>query len=354
MALKVTQSHTRIEKNRNWEDYQSLKKYWNFRGAYLREVLYTGYQTATNSSTEWVQASDDILAFLGANDIVYLKTESDLAGLDGDSVWMDYVNSSGTLYENVETKLDSGTSTATEVPIGCMSGTYVDAVASVSGDVLTMTNLDRTVANDLAGWYVVASGDATDQEGNYLTIESNTAAAPTLITCTTTPNANWAADNVSVQQTLNNDVFRIRRLWAETEAPTDNAYLICDKDESNIYATICDANTNGGAGSRYTATSDRCFIGRVKVYAPTGQQADNEAKGHRLEITFTPKASDYGEDQDPADIMLAFEFNDEFEWQPCMELEAGTDVIFKIKSILNSEDWIDVVLDYAILEVNTD
>ena len=349
MAKVATQSLTRIETNRRWEDYNTLKKYWNTRKV-TREVLYTGYQTATNSAAEVVQTGDTI-AFLSANDIVYIASEADLAALDGDSVYIDYASSTGTLYEAIETKLDSATSTATEVPIGCLSGSYVDAVAAVNGDVLTMTGLNSSVVNEFAGWYVIACGDAGDQEGNYLTVLSSTATSPTQLTCTTTPNANWAADNVSVQPNLYNDFYRLRRMWAETESPTDNYQCVCDKDQTNIYGVIADGNTRGGAGSRYFALSSSyyCYLGRVQVHAPHGFQADNESLCHALTVTLTPKG-DTGTTT-PADIDIKIEFNDYLDWQPCIELQPCTDVTFKIHKILNSEDFIDVTLDYAVLEV---
>lgn len=348
MGLLPTNSHTRIELNRKWEDYPSLKRYWSPKKKF-REVLFTGRQVATNAAAEVVQVGDTI-AFLSADDYVYIASEADAAAMDGDSVWIDYVNKLGTLYENVETKLDTETSTATEVPIGCEAGTKVDVVAAVNGDVLTMTGLNSTYANEFAGWYVVGCGDATHQEGAHLQVLSSTAASPTLLTCTTTPNANWAADNVSVQKNLYNDVFRIRRMWSETESPTDNYQGVVDKDATNIYALIADANTYGAAGSRYYALSAsyKCYLGRVELWAPKGFQADNESLSHVLTVTFTPKVQT---GQAAADITLAIEFNDHLDWQPCIELEPCTDVIFKIHKVLNSEDFIDVTLDYSILEV---
>ncbi|MCK4819279.1 hypothetical protein KA005_26140, partial [bacterium] len=178
MGLVPTKSHTRIETDRNWHNYETLKAHFSSRKN-CKEVIFDGAQTATGALVEVNPGPADTIAFLSTADIVYIASEADLGALDGDSIWIDYATSVGVLHEGVETKLDSVTSTATEVPVGCMSGTYVDAVASVAGETLTMTNLNRTRLNDLAGWYVVACGDATHQEGAYLTILSNTAASPT-------------------------------------------------------------------------------------------------------------------------------------------------------------------------------
>lgn len=350
MAIGTTKSHTRIEKDRKWEDYQSLKRYWSYKGNEMREVIFDGSQTATGGLVEVGSGCGETIAFLSANDIVYASSEADLAALDGDSIWIDYIDSSGTLHEAIETKLDSVTSTATEVPIGCLSGTYVDAVASVAGDSLTMTNLNRTIANDLAGMYVVACGDATHQEGAYLTILSNTAASPTVITCTTTPNANWAADNVSIQKTLNNDVYRIRRMYSQTESIAITAQVISDKDKTNIYAVIADENTYGNAGSRYTAldTDYRCFLGRLQLEAVSRAVTDGEALGHQASVTFTPLSKT---GQAAADITLLIDFQDKLDWQPCMELEPATDVIVQIKAILNDVAFYEVGVSFSCLEI---
>lgn len=350
MAIGATKSHTRIEKNRKWEDYQSLKRYWSARGNVFREVIFNGVQTSTNGAVEFLSGCGETIAYLGANDVVYAAQELDTEAQDGQSIWMDYINSSGDLYEGIETKLDSVTSTATFVPIGCLSSTYVDAIAAVNGDVFTMTNLDRTIDNDLAGWYVVGCGDATHREGQTKVILSNTAAAPTLITVTVTPNADWAADNVSIQKTLNSDVFRIRRLYTELEGAAGKAYTISDKDGTNIYGVIPDTNTYGNAGSRYTAldtTLYRCFLGQVVLEAPQSFGADTDPLGFQVAITFTPLPMT---GQTAADITLTFDFIDKLVWEPCIELAEASDVIITIKKTTNDAH-AEVRLDFTCLEV---
>jgi len=352
MVAVPTKSHTRIETDRKWHNYETLKAHFASRKTF-KEIIFDGVQTATGALAEVNPGPADTIAFLTGADIVYIAAEADLPALDGDSIWIDYATSVGVLHEGVKTKLDAVTAvngTATEVPVGCMSGTYVDAVAIVAGSVLTMTNLNRSTFNDLKGWYVVACGDATDQEGAYLTILSNTAASPTLITTTTVPNANWAADNVSIQKELHNDVYRVRRMYAETESPTDNYQCVCDKDQTNIYAVIADGNTYGGAGSRYFALNSdyRCFIGQLIITAPLRAVTDGEALGYQVSITFTPLSKS---GQAAADITLAFDFQEKLVWEPCIELEPATDVIIKIKAILNDAAFYEVGVSFTCLEV---
>lgn len=337
------------EENRRWEDYTSLKQH--FKHDRIKEIRFIGHQLSTAAAAE-VNGVSATIAFLGANDIVYVKSQADLAALDGDSIYLDYCSSTGVIYEGVESKLDSVTSTATEVPIGCESGTYVDTVAAVDGYTLTMTNLDLSsaTANGLAGWYVVGSGDATHQEGAYLTISSNTAANPTVITCTTEPNANWADDNVSVQETLNNDVYRIRRMYAETESPADNEQYICDKDETNIYGIIPDTQTHGHAGSRWfaPASTTRTFLGRVICKVSELLEGDATAGGMYLTVTYTPKAE--STNTSAADTTVVMSFMEDLDWQPCIELEPATDVIFRIHKLVDA-DHVTVFFERTILEV---
>ena len=347
MANTPTKSFLQITNGKKFSNFAQLVEFYRTKKK-CNVLEYTGVQTATSSAAEVTQVGGTI-AYLGANDIVYARSEADLAALDGDSIFIDYVNSTGTIYEGVETKLDNGTSTDTEVPIGCEN--LVDAVSDVTGDVITLTAVGGTLVNQYAGWYIVACGDATDQEGAYLTVKSSTIATPVALTCTTTPNANWAADNVSLQSTLNNDVYRIRRMWTQTESPADNNQYICDKDCSNIYAITPDSSTRGTAGSRYFAPSSSytSYLGKVECYAPQGFQADDESLCHQLTVTFTPK-KETGTTT-ASDISLAMEFNDHFLWEPCIKLEPCTDVTFKIKKVLDSEDFIEVTLNYAVLEV---
>lgn len=364
MVTSITKSHLRIEKNRHWEDYESLKKFWGHKGKYLREYIFNGVQTATDTPVEFTAGHDVTITFLTENDIVYIVSEGDVGAFDGDSIWIDYVNKEGDLYENVESKFDSITGVNTEVPIGCESGLYVDTIKVVTGAVLTMNDLDMDTDElyvDLTGWYIVACGDATQMEGNYLTILSNSKEAPTKITCTTEPHSDWDEDNVSIQQHLFNDVYRIRRMWTETEA-TDNNYLaVCNSAGNAFYAAITDLNSYGSAGSRYYALSStyRCFLGKVHLEAPRSFGADIDELAYVIDITFTPRSmvnpgSIYSGSKNGAasDITLTKEFIDVFDWQPCIELEPCTDVIFKMEK-KQAQEYAEVSLDYTILEVDT-
>ena len=350
MAIGVTKSHTRIVKNQQWEDYQSLKRYWSAVGRPMTEVIYDGVQTATNAAVEFHSGHGETVAFNAADTQVYMATEADDANQDGKPVWIDYAEDDGTLHEGVATYLDTATSTATEVPIGCLGTPYIEALSARGGTSVTMTAVAGTIANQYAGWYVVACGDATHQEGNSLLVTASTVATPTVLTVSTVPDADWADDNVSLQKTLHDNVYRIRRMYCELETNDTKEIMVCDNDNTNSYGIIAQGNTYGNAGSRYFALSNtyRCFIGRLQLSAPYRLGTDADPIAHQVGVTFTP-LSETG--QTAADITLTFDFLDKLDWQPCIELEPATDVIVTIKSILNDATWSEVGVSLTYLEI---
>lgn len=63
---------------------------------------------------------------------------------------------------------------------------FILDVAASDGTALTMTNLDSSVANNLAGYFAICL--AGTDVGKVFTITTNTAAAPTVITPSVAPN----------------------------------------------------------------------------------------------------------------------------------------------------------------------
>ena len=287
----------------------------------------------------------------------------DREALDGDSIYIDYVSSTGIVYEGIESLLESTTDTKIEVPIGCEAGTKYDTVASVAGETITMTALNSAVADDLKGLYVI--GCVGDQAGAYLVVLSNTAVSPTVITCTGTPNANWAADTVSVQTNLYNDVYRIRQMYTETEAPTDNKLRVCNLDSTAIYASIQDGGTRANharyfaptrydkvAGVANTTNRIDSYLGKIHASFPN-VQADAEIEGALIQVTFTPYQINTNEvSGTPGDVTFQFYVQGEFNWEPCVHLQRNTDVIIKVLKSLNA-DHANIFVEYAILEVTT-
>lgn len=83
--------------------------------------------------------------------------------------------------------------------VGLPTVTYdykADTIDSVDGDTITLTTYGTSTANDLAGYTV--TGITGDNIASTLTISSNTAATPTVCTCSSTPAGDWAADTVTI------------------------------------------------------------------------------------------------------------------------------------------------------------
>lgn len=347
MAADPPTAINAIIRNRRWDNYASLKQH--FKEAMIKEVLYSGHQTSTAAYAE-LDGTSETIAFLGANDQVYARSEADLAALDGDSIYLDYCNKEGDLYEGVETLLNiaDGLGTDHEMPIG--NENLLDTVdGAPDGAAVTLTTLTAT-ENEWAGKYlVVYSGD---QEGVNSLIVSNTAGEGGVVVTTLKDNwnANMAADLVSIQSAPYDDVYRIRRIWCETEAPADNTLYICDKDKTNVYGVIQDNATYGPTCSRYFAPSAatcRSFLGRIQMKAAYLLEADATPGGYYVKITFTPKAE--SEEAAGADVSLEFSFSEVFDWEPCIELEPATDVIVYIKKLVDA-DHVAVHADLTYLE----
>ncbi|MCP3685851.1 MAG: hypothetical protein GY861_24645 [bacterium] len=355
MANTPIRAYSEIRRDCHWEDYRSLKQY--YRNHICNEVIYAGSQLTTAAFADISSSDTHTIARPAANGYAYIWSEADLAALDGDSVYIDFVDSTGKIHLALESVYDDQTGTDEQVPVGHAGGTRHDTVAAVNGDVLTMTNLDSATANDLAGLTVL--GLTGEQAGNAVVIASNTAAAPTLATCTTTPNANWAGDTVAVG-TFPADVYRIRRMWVETESPADNGQLVGDVDGSNIYAGVEDANSRSAitsyfAPSSYDATGetiDFVYLGYVHAVMPYIQD-DEEDHLNTLRVFFTPYSLGSTEVSGvPSDgyVDLSLPNGGEFTWQPCIRLEPNTDVIFQIKKELDA-DHTQFWFEYKMLEV---
>lgn len=325
MGLVESKGHSRILRDRRWEDYRSLKQY--FRNNDLEEFVYEGHHESAGAVAEIQADSVTSVAYLNAEAMIYARSEADLAALDGDSVYVDYLDDAGVIHET-ETLLDNDISTDTEVPLGCEA--LLDTVASVAGKTITLTALGGTL-NQYAGMYVV--GVSGDQKGVGNLIISNTAATPTVITLTDTPNANYAADIISIQSNYYDDVYRIRKMTCETEAPTDNNIWLCDHDGSNKYGVISDANSQA-AITRYftpaatTGRNTKYFLGKIQARGTIINEGDTTATGFILGVRYTPKAVDAN--TPAADIYQELEFNEFLNWEPCIELEPATDVTISI------------------------
>lgn len=346
MVLLETKGHSRIVRDRQFQDYNSLKEYFQLHR--IEEFLYEGYHLSAGGVAEIQADTTTATEYIAAEAQVFIRSETDLAALDGDSIYIDYYDDDGVIH-TIESLLDiaGGAGTDTEVPLG--NENVLDTVAAVDAFTVTLTALNPGL-NAYAGKYmVVYSGD---QVGTNSLIVSNTADNPTVLTVADSQNANLADDLISIQTDPCEDFYRLRSMNCETEAPADNNIWLCDKDKSHVYGVISDANTQA-AITRYfvpaatTGQNTRYFLGKIEAKATIINEGDTTATGFIVDVRYTPKA--LNSNVPAADVLQSLEFNELLNWQPCIELEPATDVIIRVGD-LGTAGYVH--LSISILEVN--
>lgn len=349
MALVKGTCISKIHRDRRFEDYRSLKQY--FRNNSCEEFIVRGYNTSTATAAELKPDNVQALTALGAEALGYVKSEADLAALDGDSVYVTYLDDDGVVIGPIESKLDAATSTDTEVPIG--NEGVQDVVAAVDGTSVTTTALNPGDTTSYVGKYmVVYSGE---QKGTASLITAHTDDNPTVLTVADSQNGNLAGDSISIQTYDTTNFYRLRKMTCETEAPTDNRILLVDDDGDVFYGQISDESTEA-AVIRYfvpaatTGKNSKYFLGYIKAQAMThALTGDDEELGYEIKITYTPKAED--SNVPAADETLIISFNSELKIDLCLELEPATDVIIYLSKKLDANHEY-VYLEYCMLEVD--
>lgn len=327
MATATAQGHRLIVEKRRWDDYASLKQY--FKNSKTKEILFAGSQLTT-AAFLGLDGSDHIIAAqVTAEDVVYLSTIADDATQQGKSVWVIYQDDDGVIHGPIETLLD-GTDSSTEIVLG--AGALTDTVASVAGDVITMTATAATL-NQYAGWYTVGISGNGDQVGVANLIISNTAhgTAPE-ITLTDTPDANTATDLISIQQDPCDDFYRVREMYCQVEALDGKTIRLGNIDSSAIYAGIGEGHRYMASPNFFTQPAATCasYLGRIRASFPAENTVTVNVGG-ALQIFYTPKEAHA--DGGAVETEIEIPFQGEFTWEPCIELEPATDVIIKIKKI---------------------
>jgi len=129
--------------------------------------------------------------------------------------------------------------------------------------------------------------------------------------------------------------WRIREMYSEVESATGGGKAIVltddDMDAAARWGMIED-NESAWAAQRYFVPSatqvEHSYLGRVIAKSPQIAAAAAAIDAIILTITLTPKIIDRGEPQVAADKNIVLTFNKDLDWQPCIELEPATDVIF--------------------------
>lgn len=341
MASVPAPGYRLILEDRHFDDYASMKAH--FRNAHIKEWLLSVVQASSVTTT--LTGYDAALATqLTAEAVVFLRTEADDANQDLQSVWVTYQDDTGAIHGPIEHLLNDTADTTVEACLG--NEDVNDTIAAgQGGKVITLTALAGTL-NQYAGLYMVTqSGDGV---GNSNLIVSNTAATPTILTVTDNTHAAANGDVIQIQTYPCDDFYRVREMYCEVEPLDDKQIILCDHDASNIYAAISEGGRYACDGNFFTQPVATClsYLGRVKATAPTIVEGDAANGGAVLSCTFTPRAANT--DGDSADITMTFQFYGTFEWEPCIQLEPATDVLFSITDIATATN---VHVEASILEV---
>ena len=317
-----------IERDRRYEDYKSMKQW--FRGSPVKELIFSGSQASSVTTT--IDGSDVVIGTQPtAECVAYLKTEADDSNQDAASVWVTYQDDDGVIHGPIEHLLAAAAEANTTVVHALGNEGVLDTISAGQGTTAaTLTDYDAssTGPDDLVGKYlVVYSGN--DVGIAYL-ISANTKADPTVCTVSPALGAAANADLVQIQTYACDDFYRIREMYCEVEPADDAQILIGDPDIDPIYGAIAEDgrySTHSGFFTQPAATC-RSFIGRIRARASNVLEAAANDSGQILSVTFTPIAANT--DGDSADITMTFTFTNDFDWQPCIELEPATDVILSI------------------------
>ena len=129
------------------------------------------------------------------------------------------------------------------------------------------------------------------------------------------------------------DFWRIRELYTEVASLATKAIVItdADMDAAARWGMVEDNETQWHA-QRYFVPSatqvEHSYLGRVIATGPQIAAAAAAVDSIILTITLTPKVITGAEDQLAADKDIILTWNKNLDWQPCIELEPATDVIF--------------------------
>lgn len=133
----------RIERDRKFEDYRSLKQY--FRNHNLEEIIYEGYQVSTATLVEMQELGGQTLTYLSAEATVYVRSESDAAGARDKSITITYLDNSGVVQTATASTNDTDSTTEVEIATDFQNlRSMVCAVEGLTNNGFILCNSDNT------------------------------------------------------------------------------------------------------------------------------------------------------------------------------------------------------------------
>ena len=129
------------------------------------------------------------------------------------------------------------------------------------------------------------------------------------------------------------DFWRIREMYSEVAGlDTKEIALTDDAIDANARWGMIEINETQWHAQRYFVPSatqvEHSYLGRIIAKGPQIAAAAAAVDSILLTVRLTPKVITGVEDQTAADKDFIIHFNKNLDWQPCIELEPATDVLF--------------------------
>lgn len=144
---------SRVMSDRHWEDYKSLKQFYQHRHCVEFEI--SGYQVTTVAAAEIDFTVGDTINYVAAEAQAYIRTEADDVGNQGEKyVYLEYMKEDGTIMAVVTADLND-TNTTTGVVIGAANcfrvrQFYCEVVSDTGGGkAVLLTDVAMGGADDI-------------------------------------------------------------------------------------------------------------------------------------------------------------------------------------------------------------
>jgi len=331
MVSAVTRGMRRIEADRKWEDYESMKKYFSsYHKKGVNEIIFDGFQVMTDTAAA-LEPSDQTIAFVIAQTNPFVSTVVADVTQALESLWVTYQTSAGVIKGPILHLINDDATTAINAPLG-NEDVYDTCTAGEGTNTVTMTLV--ATENQHAGKYMITRLGAGIAELPNLII-SNTAATPTVLTLTNASHAGAVDDIMQYQTYDTSDFWRVRQMYCGQVVLDTKAIIIENAGATAVYGTISKTQHYNSSPNYFStdAAYARCFLGKIIAKA-SWESTDAKAQGNEIQVTFTPKAQNTNAAALPVIIDLIYQ--DQLDWQPCIELEPATDVTVKILTLDNT------------------
>ena len=186
--------------------------------------------------------------------------------------------------------------------------------------------------------YIRCEADDANQHDKYVYIEyqDDTGAVQTILTA----DLDGANSTTEVIVTGASDFYRLRQMISEVVSATGGGKAIILTDANmgggdDIFGFIDDNFSKFNLERFFVRPAAKCISYLAHVHFHSIPKAIGAGTDTFLgSVTYTPKvlgtSDGFAEPQVAAPITEVFLFADEYDWQPCIELEPATEVIFKV------------------------